>query len=66
MPDAKKLHDARVAAAKKLQLLCWDAANREKGAFIDRDLAMEVVDSLVVAILETFDQFVEEQNASHN
>lgn len=63
MPNAataKKMHDARVAAALKLQHLCWDAGQGDKSAFINRDRALEVVDSLVVAILETFDQYIQE------
>ena len=61
MPDAKRLHQARVNAAIKLQHLCWDAANQEQSAFMNRDRALEVVDALVVAILETFDEFVKEE-----
>ena len=64
MPNAataKKMHDARVAAALKLQHLCWDAAHQEQSAFMNRDRALEVVDALVVAILETFDEFVKEE-----
>lgn len=60
MPDAKRLHNARIQAALKLQHLCWDAAHKDRATFINRDRAMEVVDALVVAILETFDEFVKE------
>lgn len=68
MPDAKRLHDARVKAAIKLQHLCWDAAQGDKSAFINRDRALDVVDSLVEAILTTFDEFVkeEQQDAANN
>jgi hypothetical protein len=61
MPDATRLHQARVNAAIKLQHLCWDAAHQEQGAFMNRDRALEVVDSLVEAILTTFDEFVKEE-----
>jgi hypothetical protein len=44
MPDAKRLHQARINAAKKLQHLCWDAAHQEDSAFMNRDRALEVVD----------------------
>ena len=69
MPDATRLHQARIDAAKKLQQLCWDAAHQEDSAFMNRDRALEVVDALVVAILETFDEFVKEEKkdaASNN
>jgi hypothetical protein len=69
MPDPTRLHQARIDAAKKLQHLCWDAAHQEDSAFMNRDRALEVVDSLVVAILETFDEFVKEEKkdaASNN
>ena len=55
MPDPTRLHRARINAAQKLQHLCWDAAHQEQSAFMNRDRALEVVDALVVAILETFD-----------
>lgn len=61
MPDATRLHQARINAAIKLQHLCWDAAHEEQGTFMNRDRALEVVDSLVEAILTTFDEFVKEE-----
>jgi hypothetical protein len=61
MPDAKRLHQARVNAAIKLQHLCWDAAHQEQGAFMNRDRALEVVDLLFEAILTAFDEFVQEE-----
>jgi hypothetical protein len=53
--------NSRLQAALKLQALCFDAANRTPGAFMNRDRAMDVVDALVTVVLDTMDQFLIEE-----
>jgi hypothetical protein len=36
MPDPKRLHQARMNAAIKLQHLCWDAAHQEQRVYEPR------------------------------
>jgi hypothetical protein len=54
----KKAEAARKAAAIALQKLCFDAAQKEPGAFMNRDRSLEVVDAVVVAVLETLDAYL--------
>jgi hypothetical protein len=54
----EKADAARKAAAMALQKLCFDAANKEPGTFMNRDRSLEVVDALVVAVMETFDAYL--------
>ena len=56
------LEEARNHAAVKLQHLCYDAAQGEKTAFMNRDRALDVVDSIVVVVLETLNQYLKEEN----
>jgi len=66
-PNDKKLLNARIHASLKLQALCFDAANRTPGTFMNRDRAMDVVDAIVTCVLETMNQYIEEKNhAAHN
>lgn len=58
----RKLLDARLHAAKKLQHLCFDAAQGEKTAFMNRDRALEVVDAISTVVLETLSQYLKEDN----
>jgi hypothetical protein len=61
----QKLMNARLQAALKLQALCFDAANRTPGTFMNRDRAMDVVDALVTVMLTTIVYSTEEkENAS--
>ena len=62
----QKLMNARLQAALKLQALCFDAANRTPGSFMNRDRAMDVVDALVTVMLTTIDTYSieEKENAS--
>jgi hypothetical protein len=64
----QKLMNARLQAALKLQALCFDAANRTPGSFMNRDRAMDVVDAMVTVMLTTLDNYAteEEENASRS
>lgn len=63
----KKLLNARIQASLKLQHLCFDAAHKQAGAFVNRDRAMDVVDAIVTCVLETLNQYIEEKDhAAHN
>jgi hypothetical protein len=66
-PKDQKLMNSRLQAALKLQALCFDAANRTPGSFMNRDRAMDVVDALVTVVLDTVDQFLidEQHNCVH-
>lgn len=66
--NKNKLDNARVQAALKLQHLVWDASQGDRTAFINRDRAMDVVDSIVVVVLETFQQYLaeEQKDAARN
>jgi len=57
----QKLMNARLQAALKLQALCFDAANRTPGSFMNRDRAMDVVDALVTVMLTTIDTYATEE-----
>lgn len=57
-----KLMNARIQAALKLQHLAFDAANRTPGAFMNRDRAMDVVDSITVVVLETMNAYLQENS----
>lgn len=63
----QKLMNARLQAALKLQALCFDAANRTPGSFMNRDRAMDVVDAMVAVMLEAIDLYTieEKKNASN-
>lgn len=62
-----KLENARIQAALKLQHLAWDAAQGDRTAFITRDRAMDVVDAIAIVVMETFQQYlVEEQKDAAN
>lgn len=61
IPGDHKLMNSRLQAALKLQALCFDAANRTPGSFMNRDRAMDVVDALVNVVLDTMDQFLIEE-----
>lgn len=66
-PADQKLLNARIQASLKLQHLCFDAANRTPGAFMNRDRSLEVVDAIAAVVLETLNQYLEEQdNAAAN
>lgn len=56
----RKLMNARIQAAVKLQHLAFDAANRTPGAFMNRDRAMDVVDAIASVVLETLNLYLEE------
>ena len=56
------LEEARNHAAVKLQHLCYDAAQGEKTAFMNRDRALDVVDAIAVVVLETLNQYLKEEN----
>lgn len=58
----QKLLNARIQASVKLQHLCFDAANRTPGAFMNRDRALDVVDAISVVVLETLNQYLEEKD----
>ena len=66
-PGDQKLMNARLQAALKLQALCFDAANRTPGSFMNRDRAMDVVDAMVAVMLEAIDLYTieEKKNASN-
>lgn len=57
----QKLMNARLQAALKLQALCFDAANRTPGSFMNRDRAMDVVDAMVAVMLEAIDLYTTEE-----
>ena len=57
-----KLMNARLQAALKLQALCFDAANRVPGSFMNRDRAMDVVDAMVAVMLEAVNLYTTEEN----
>lgn len=57
----QKLMNARLQAALKLQALCFDAANRTPGSFMNRDRAMDVVDAMVAVMLEAIDLYAIEE-----
>lgn len=58
----KKLMNARIHAAVKLQHLAFDAANRTPGSFMNRDRAMDVVDAITSCVLETLNQYLTEKD----
>lgn len=58
----KKLLNARISAAVKLQHLAFDAANRTPGSFMNRDRAMDVVDAISLVVLETINGYLEEKD----
>lgn len=60
-PGDQKLMNARLQAALKLQALCFDAANRTPGSFMNRDRAMDVVDAMVAVMLEAIDLYATEE-----
>lgn len=60
------INEARIKAALKLQHLCWDAAMQDRSTFVNRDRAMEVVDSLVVAVLETLQMYITKPEENDN
>lgn len=63
----KELLNARIQAAIKLQHLCFDAAQGDRTAFINRDRAMDVVDAIAEVVVLTFHQhLVEEQKDAAN
>lgn len=65
---AKRLKNARIQAALKLQHLCWDAAQGDRTPFMNRDRAMDVVDAIVIVVMETFQQYLieEKKDAANN
>lgn len=60
----RKLMNARIQAAVKLQHLAFDAANRTPGAFMNRDRAMDVVDAIASVVLETLNLYLEENKSA--
>lgn len=60
--EDSKLLNARIQASIKLQHLCFDAANRTPGSFMNRDRAQDVVDAITTVVLETLNQYLEEKN----
>lgn len=60
---AKNPHllNARIQAAMKLQALAFDAANRTPGKYMNRDLAMDVVDAIAAVVLETLNTYLDEE-----
>lgn len=57
-----RLLNARIQAAMKLQALAFDAANRTEGKYMNRELAMDVVDAISAVVLETLNTYLDEEN----
>jgi hypothetical protein len=59
--DSQRIMNARLQAALKLQQMAFDAANRTPGSYMNKDRAIEVVDSITDVVLLTLNQYFTEE-----
>lgn len=59
--DNQRILNARLQAALRLQQMAFDAANRTPGSYMNKDRALEVVDSITDVVLLTLNQYFTEE-----